>query len=392
MWKTVIQISKREIGRIADRPLYFIGLLIAPLIISILIPRIYTARIMQKMPTIVVDYDQSHFSRTFTRLLNQHRYIHVKEVISDMERARRELQKNNVMLVVVIPDNFEKNLKSGHQPTLGVYSFGANLLVGNIAYKAIVEMYTNLGGQIAASFLMSSKGESAHTRSTFPPVDIDFHNLYNPSFSYLNFLPPGALIALFQMIVVLIASTWIANEYQDKTLIELLRWSNGKLLPVLIGKMLPTIGIMMIYGIFLFAFIFPVAGIPLKSGFIIAFLYWGWFIMISAFLGLLFSMIFYEEILATEAAVFITAPAFAFSGYTYPLWELPKLHQWFAYCMPSTHFLPIFTQIYIQGSPLSLILERSIPFFIYTVIIILALLLVGKVRKTKFKLLMVREG
>jgi ABC-2 type transport system permease protein len=53
---------------------------------------------------------------------------------------------------------------------------------------------------------------------------------------------------------------------------------------------------------------------------------------------------------ATEMAVFINTPAFIFSGYTFPLWGMPKFHAAFAQIMPFTHFLTAFIKVYQMGA------------------------------------------
>jgi ABC-2 type transport system permease protein len=366
--KTIIEIAGKEIKRIQKRPLFLLGAVIAPLILVLLLPGIYSKQVMQKIPTAVMDKDQTHTSRLFIRLLNQHRYIRIEKEGMSLNDLKDDFYKNKIFIVLEIPPDFEKDLKSGKQPTLSVSSFGANLLIGNIAYKAFVETITTLNGLISAKYLAASRGESAYTFSNFPPILIDFHNLYNPTFNYLVFLPPAAIIALFQMVIILLASTLIAGDPEG---VKASRKKGAGWWHILAGKSLPLSGIMISWGFILVGIIYTVFKIPVKSGEGWFILHWVFFVFISIGVGLFISLLFSEEMLATEAAVFLTAPAFAFSGYTYPLWELPALHQWFAMLMPSTHFLPLFTQVIIQGSSV----KNQLPFISHIIVYSLVLII-----------------
>ncbi|GAB4190487.1 MAG: ABC transporter permease [Calditrichia bacterium] len=378
--ENILKVARRELDRIYRRPLYLIGLLIAPLILSILIPRIYAGRVVTDIPTVIVDLDKSALSRQVIRMADQHRFLKVSITSENIEQAVEKLHRNQAQVMVVFPKDFEKDVKTGKGASLGVYDYGANLLIGNLVYKAVTEIILPLNGAITAKKLIVSRGESAYTLEQFPPLALDIRNLFNPAFSYLNFLPPGALIALFQMIIMMIAATLITSELKTGQN-ELGSFS---LTEIMLGKSLPLFTIMVIFGIFLFYGVFPVAQIPVKGSFLLILFIWIIFVIINIMAGILISLIAGDEMLATEAAVFITAPAFAFSGYTYPLSELPTIHQWFAQIMPSTHFIPLFIQAMFQDTLLHHRLNTWMSVMFLFLIELIAIIVLVRLNKNPF--------
>ena len=83
-----------------------------------------------------------------------------------------------------------------------------------------------------------------------------------------------------------------------------------------------------------------------------------YFIIVSFFMGFFISCIFRDLFVATEVAVFINTPAFIFSGYTFPLWGMPKFHSIYAQIIPFTHFLNGFLKLYQYNAPVHYLLPE----------------------------------
>lgn len=349
----LIRVIIRELQRIAQKPLYWSGLMIVPILIMVLISRIYHQRVLMDLPVAVVDHDQTMTSRKIIRMLDLHRTMAVRYQEMEIPQAQTLMEKNQIMAFVVIPADFEKQIKTGKKATLQVYSFGANLVVGNMIYKAIVEVAGEFGGRIALSRLVADRGESAVTLHSWPPLNMDVHNLYNPTFDYKNFLPLGAIVTMIQMIFIIVLVMAFAGEKLDNSETEWYLSAGGKELVAHVGKGIPAMAFLVLLGVFLFGPFFQLAGITVRGNLAILGGLWIWFGLNILMISIIIKNIFPEPMLSLEAAVFLTAPAFAFSGYTFPLNEFPALHRWFAYTMPSTHFLPLLVQQVVMGSPVS---------------------------------------
>lgn len=72
--------------------------------------------------------------------------------------------------------------------------------------------------------------------------------------------------------------------------------------------------------------------------------------------------------MAMEAAVFLTTPAFIFSGYTFPVEAMPAIHQYYAALLPSTHFITGFIKLYQMGAPAQTVSSEALALLGFTII------------------------
>ena len=103
---------------------------------------------------------------------------------------------------------------------------------------------------------------------------------------------------------------------------------------------------------------FAVIDIPFQGSLISGLIFLLYFITVVHFLGMALSFAIGRSMFAMEISVFVNAPAFVFSGYTFPIGAMPIIQQVFAYMMPFTHFLTGFIKLYQIGTPLSYLLPE----------------------------------
>jgi len=90
--------------------------------------------------------------------------------------------------------------------------------------------------------------------------------------------------------------------------------------------------------------------------------------------------------LSMDIGLFYTAPAFVFSGYTFPRWAMPWYDQYYAWLMPYSSFLDGFVKLYQMQLPMKYAIhEISILLLFILATIPLSLLLIKyKIRKENF--------
>ncbi len=348
MFKSILKIAARELAYVLGNKIQIWFYFIIPFLITLLFFGIYSSQYVLNLPTVVVDRDQTPSSHQFIRYLNQHRYIEVISVISDYSQAMDLVKQNKAFVLVYIPEKFEKNYKVSRSSTIKAYSFGTNLLIGRLVQKGVLEAITAMNRERSLLSMENLRQESAYSKSVYPQIEVDFHNLFNPSYNYRWYLPPAVIMVMFQMLMILICATMLTREKEDKSLQTLFSLGNNNIISVLLGKTLILYFTFTIHYLIFYYFGFSIFSIPLNSNVFIGFVNWSLYAFSAIFLGLSISGLISDSLFATEISVFISAPAFAFSGYTFPYAEMPGLHQIFALIMPSTHYLPLFNQYYLQ--------------------------------------------
>lgn len=375
---TLFAVVKREGDRLIHTRLSVWGFFIIPLLATLLFFGIYYNGYVLHVPTVVVDKDQTSVSRQMIRMLNQQRYLKVGCTTADFAEANRLIHSQKAYIMIYLPDGFEKNLIKYKQPTVRSYSFGTNLLIGRLAQKAVIDCVTALNKEKQADRLENLRQESAYTRYTGTQPELIVHNLFNPGYNYLFYMSPAVTLSIWQMLLLLLMIPMFSKEWEKDRMTELKQIASKSVVAVYAGKLLlPTLIMVGHYLIMQYVF-FTLFNIPIKGNF------WVGLIMIVLFfrsvmnLAVIISNFIRQSLFSTEIGVFLTAPAFAFSGYTFPFNEMPLFHQLFAYLMPTTHVLPVYSLFYLQDAPVSVIIERSVPLLIYFALTTLLALLAIK--------------
>ena len=113
---------RREICRLASRRIYFFGMVLVPLFVTVFFMSILHEGLPERVPTAVVDLDHSSLSRAITRNLEAMQTIDVDHFCETYDAAMEEVRRGNIFGFFVIPANFEKETLGGRKPTLEYYS------------------------------------------------------------------------------------------------------------------------------------------------------------------------------------------------------------------------------------------------------------------------------
>jgi ABC-2 type transport system permease protein len=176
--------------------------------------------------------------------------------------------------------------------------------------------------------------------SAMSPWEIDEKILYNPEERFIDYVLPGVIGIILQLITVTLMACTIARERESGTLYQLMVTSlrRGE---IVIGKILPYLAI----SIFLILVIIVLAGWHFRVRFyqpgalaLICFL----FLLCSLGLGLLISALSKTQTQAIQFSVFFLLPVFILSGAFAPIEQLPKAIAYVAELFPLTHFCRAF--------------------------------------------------
>jgi ABC-2 type transport system permease protein len=168
----------------------------------------------------------------------------------------------------------------------------------------------------------------------------DAKNLYNPKSRFIDYVVPGVIGLILQLLTVTLMACTIARERESGTLYQLLVTSVRRR-EIVIGKILPYL----VVSCFLVLMITAVAGLHFKVHFyqpgalaLICFL----FLLCSLGLGLLISAISRTQTQAIQFSVFFLLPVFVLSGAFAPLEQLPSAIRYASEIFPLTHFCRAF--------------------------------------------------
>jgi ABC-2 type transport system permease protein len=354
-----LRIVKREFGRIAGNAGLRLELLVLPALLIFLMPLLYLEKTVVRVPVAVCDLDRGSVSAGLTRALSASRAVDVVLRPSSADRIGDAVKSGRVQGGLIIPEGLERNLKRGIPGRVVFVSNGANLVVCNTLYRESAAAVQTFAAAVRLKAFRSAGLGRGRALALAVPVRLETHSIFNPGTNYMNYMIPGLLPMLLQLIAIMTASQLLNAEEAEGGMRELSELSGGRALPVLAGKALPHLALHAANGLMLVGIAFPLYGIPASgpAGWNAAFLLL--FLAAAFFTGLAVSALVRDPMTAAGVSVFVATPSFLFGGYIYPAAAMPGFHRVFAEFLPFTHYTTGVLKAYQMAAPARSLLPQA---------------------------------
>ena len=286
----------------------------------------------------VYDEDRSQASRALVDAFTSSSYFVVTGHLDRYGDAEPLLDRGAVRLVLVIPPRFQARLSGGGPAPVQALVDGSDANTATIALayaRGIVTAY-------ASRAVLGA-------RHVAPPVRAETRVWYNEELKSSNMIVPGLIAVVMMIIAAMLTSLTIAKEWERGTM-EQLASTPVHPVEVVLGKLLPYIGIGMIDVLatgFIGAVVFAV---PFR-GSVLFFVGASFFFLIGALgIGLAISAATRSQMLAIQVAMVATyLPSFLLSGFMFDVANMPKALQAIALFVPARYFITAVRGIFLKG-------------------------------------------
>lgn len=352
----ILQIARREFLGIWNDSRLRSVVLLAPFLYAGLFCLVYANHTLSELPIAIIQEDVSGPARTLVRMLDASPKLDLKKQASSVEELKDLIYDRSVDAAIVIPRDFTKRIKRGHDVTVTAYVNAASMVAANTAAKAINEVVQTFSAGVEIKTLMKKGDRLSSAKERFMPVKLDLRSLFNPSFNYSNFMVPGLLMAILQQVILLgVALSW-TGEKERGTLPELFRYSRNPWV-LMAGKALPYVIVNFIVAEFYLRVLFPLNDIPMEGSWLLAIPFTFLFVLTVVSWGLWVSGLCRTRLFATQALMFVAMPSFVLSGFTWPAEGMPAVIRFLGNCLPMTYFVNSFRSIYLGGAPLKYVYQ-----------------------------------
>lgn len=320
------------------------------------------------LPTVVIDFDKTAFSRAFIEGLKNTEYFNVKEEVKTEGLAKKMLAEGTTQFVVTIPLNFTRDLLRNNQPQILVEADATDSVATVSALNAVQMLGQNVFNPLFKSNLQNLRNVE-FLQDNRPFVNVVAHANYNPeSISAYNIVP-GLLGVVLTMTLVIITSMGITREREKGTMEHLLS-TPVKPLEVMIGKILPyvMVGYIQVFLILIAAKL--LFHVPMQGSIILLLLTALPFIAANLSIGVTFSSLAKTQLQASQMAVFFFLPSMLLSGFMFPFRGMPIWAQDVGSILPLTYFLRISRGIILKGNGIAEVWPNLWPIMVFMVIAI----------------------
>lgn len=332
-------VLRREWVELRASPLAQAQLLWLPLIVIGLLWAVFASGTATELPLAVVDLDQSSESRQLVRSLDASPGLAVSLRSTTLAYAESAVRRGDVEGIVMIPADFQRQLKRGARGEVSAWFNAQFLLTGNAMSRELQAVVLTYSDDVASL--------------TLQPFTARRDALGNPFLNYIPFLLPGLAAAVVQMFAMLGAVRVVGRELRDGTAGVWLAAGGGWIGTAVFGKLLaPTVAGFVIGAAFL-AGLHGWLGWPMQGSWAVLLGALGLMILAAEGLGLLVVGLSANYRFASSVAAFVTAPALAFAGLTFPLGSMPAAAEAWGRALPLTTFVQVQLAQAGRGAPAS---------------------------------------
>jgi ABC-2 type transport system permease protein len=319
---------------------YTLGMAIAlPLIMLFLVS--YSMNMdVENLPLAVYDQDQTRASRDYvTQLTTSDKFRLHSQVWSEAE-LKRLMDRDAVKVGLIIPPGFNQTLQAGRPATVQTWldgSFTPNAVVATGYLTAFNQVY-------------SAKRIAALTGRTWrPAIAAEPRVWYNPGLRSVNFVVPGLYAVILLAFPPLLSALTVVRE-KERGSIQQIFVSPTRPAEFILGKLVP-------YAVIAFGEVLTILAVglgwfrvPFRGNLVLMLVASLIYVFGAVSIGLLISTLTKNQVAASLAALAATMmPALVFSGFFYPIFNMPGVMQGFTHLFPARHFVTVSRSIGLKG-------------------------------------------
>ena len=258
---------------------------------------------------------------------------------ADVAAAEEALRSDDISAFVVIPKDLSATVEAGGSGQVRAVVDASDTFTAPSVLREMGGTTVQQNAFIAAERLRRD-GRVASVEDGLKqvsPIELATEMRFNPELKSQNFVMPGVIGLILQILTVIVMATSIARERERGTMEQLAvtpltpaQIFIGKLLPYFLLALLDTINVMLLARLL---FHVSLGGHYVVVGALVVF-----FILGSLGVGQLISVVSRNQSQAIQLAVFYILPAFVLSGAFTPIETQPEGVRPIAYSFPLTYF------------------------------------------------------
>ena len=363
--RSIASVAQKEFLHILRDWRVLILILSLPPAFTLLLGHAFENAVIADAPALLRDSDQSPESQKLIERLRASRSFGWRDW-TGAANAPVDLLHAGALAALEIPPGWGRSLGNGDPLPLRLILDGTDTAtapqlrgaiqeaLGQFQLDARDEMVENLPEEVQELGKQLPEAVRKRFVSWMTPWSVESEILYNPKLKFIDFVIPGIVGLILQLLTVTLTACTIARERESGTLSQLLVTPLRRN-EIVAGKVIPhlIISILLITATLAtghFHFHVEYRSLPLTSLLCLLFL------LCSLGTGLLISAFCQTQTQAIQFAVFYLFPVFPLSGAFAPLDQLPAEIQKLSQVFPLTHFCHAFRMVSLAHAGMASIL------------------------------------
>lgn len=308
------------------------------IIILVVYTYVYSNQVVKEVPVAVVNQDASKMSRDYTAMLNATEGTKVISIYTDLQEAKVAYYSRKVKGIVIIPKDFEENIRSGQQTIITTFSDASNM----IFYKNVLGDVSIINAYYSAGIAIKkemAKGISIdQAKKNYTPIHAISTSLFNTSAGYATYIIPMLTALIVQLVLLMGIGILGGSRREDRSLQKnfprLLH--RGGTIPVLLAKACLYTAIFIVIIPIQIGIVYTLFSIPVRSSLFAVYLFLVPYIFSVVFLGIAISSFFKRREDSILFLVLLSIPSLMLSGLSFPKEGFSGIYQLISRIIPST--------------------------------------------------------
>jgi ABC-2 type transport system permease protein len=317
----------------------------------------------------IYDKSKDNVTQEITNKIISSGFFILDRNLTHENQIEEAFKTGNIREVIIFEQGFAEKLKREGKASIQILADASDANTANIA--------SNYTAAIIRTYMRDEL-----MKVDFPfEIETKVQILYNKELKGVYMFVPGTMALILMLVSAMMTSISIAREKEIGTM-EVLLVSPLRPLPIVLGKVIPYIGLAFVNAVVIIALSYFVFGMPINGSLTLLLFETLLFILMALSLGILISTVSKSQMVAMFISMFaLMLPTMLLSGFIFPIENMPKILQWLSSIMPARYFIIIVKNIMIKGSGLMIIWKETL--FIVGLTI---LFLIISVKKFKVRL------
>ncbi|MDA3893229.1 MAG: ABC transporter permease [Salinivirgaceae bacterium] len=360
--RTIIFLLQKEFRQIRRNKVILPIIFVLPIIQLLILVHATTFEI-KNVKLCIVDYDQTNTSHRLVHKLEGSSFFKINSTTFSLNQAKDELASGNAEMIVVIPQNFSKDLIKQKRASVQFIPDAINSNFATLAYSYAANVIRDFNVNLATELV------SSISPSPIKTIKVNPRFWYNPELNYKWYMFPGIMVILISMIGIFISGLNVVREKEIGTS-EQLNVTPMKKYHFIVGKLLPFL----IIGLFELILATTIGriffNVPLVGSIWVLLGFTFVYLLVVLGIGLFISTMAETQQQMMFIGFFAIIVFILLSGIFTPIESMPIWVQKFNIINPIAYFMKVLRMVMLKGSGFINLLPEFISLSIYAVIIL----------------------
>lgn len=351
-FRYLIQSLKDGVKGLTSRRVFLVCLGIVPVLFTLFFIDMMDEGLPLKVPSAVVDLDNSSLSRQVVRSLGASELVDITEKDESFHKAIEKVRSGEVFGFFMIPENFQRDAIGGRTPTITYYCNLTFFVPGSLMFKGFKTTAVTTAGGIVQTTLVANGLTPRFAGTVVQPVVVQQQSIGNPWMNYNYYLTNSFVPGIIALMVALVAAYTICDEVKRQHSRKWLERAGGSVVVALAGKLLPQAIVGICVGLACQGIMFGFNHFPLNCP--VSHMIWAMVLMVIA--SQAFAVTVCCLITNLRLAVSICSLsgilAFSLAAFSFPVQSMYPELGIFSYILPVRYYFLIYADQALNGIPL----------------------------------------